>query len=84
MGSHRIEIAHATALTGIFLLVLSTQTLSGIDHASRGLVTERAMVVSAHPLASEVGVEIMKRGGNAIEPGKRMLSSMTPTILEKE
>ena len=84
MRSSRIEIASATVLSCIFLLVFSTQILSGIDHVSRGLVTERTMVVSAHPLASEVGVEIMKRGGNAIEPGKRMLSSMTPTILEKE
>ncbi|GAB3202414.1 gamma-glutamyltranspeptidase/glutathione hydrolase [Pontibacter aydingkolensis] len=33
----------------------------------RGLITENAMVVSAHPLASEVGAAILKRGGNAID-----------------
>ncbi len=32
-----------------------------------GLITDSAMVVSAHPLASEVGTEILKKGGNAIE-----------------
>ncbi len=32
-----------------------------------GLITDSAMVVSAHPLASKVGVEIMKKGGNAID-----------------
>ncbi|MBA4054447.1 MAG: gamma-glutamyltransferase, partial [Marivirga sp.] len=32
-----------------------------------GLVTDSAMVVSAHPLASKVGVEILRKGGNAID-----------------
>jgi gamma-glutamyltranspeptidase/glutathione hydrolase len=32
-----------------------------------GLMADSAMVVSAHPLASQVGVDIMKRGGNAID-----------------
>lgn len=33
----------------------------------RGLVTDSAMVVSAHPLASQVGVAILKKGGNAVD-----------------
>jgi gamma-glutamyltranspeptidase / glutathione hydrolase len=32
-----------------------------------GLTTDSAMVVSAHPLASRVGVEIMRKGGNAVD-----------------
>lgn len=32
-----------------------------------GLITDSAMVVSAHPLASKVGADIMKRGGNAVD-----------------
>jgi gamma-glutamyltranspeptidase / glutathione hydrolase len=32
-----------------------------------GLVTDSAMVVSAHGLASRVGVDIMRKGGNAID-----------------
>jgi gamma-glutamyltranspeptidase/glutathione hydrolase len=33
----------------------------------QGLVTNKAMVVSANPLASQVGSAIMKQGGNAID-----------------
>jgi gamma-glutamyltranspeptidase/glutathione hydrolase len=32
-----------------------------------GLITDSAMVVSAHPLASQVGAAIMRKGGNAID-----------------
>ncbi|QOI98107.1 MAG: gamma-glutamyltransferase [Flammeovirgaceae bacterium] len=32
-----------------------------------GLITDSAMVVSAHPLASKVGADIMRRGGNAVD-----------------
>ena len=31
------------------------------------VVTDSAMVVSAHPLASKVGVDILKKGGNAVD-----------------
>ncbi len=41
----------------------STETKKQIT----GLVADSAMVVSAHPLASKVGIDIMKKGGNAID-----------------
>lgn len=37
------------------------------DRAIRGEVEKNAMVVSAHPLASAVGRDILKQGGNAVD-----------------
>ena len=38
-----------------------------VSCAQRGLVTQNAMVVSARAEASKIGVEIMKKGGNAFD-----------------
>ena len=44
------------------LIILFLPTLhAGSEYAKNG------MVVSAHRLASEVGVEVMKKGGNAVD-----------------
>lgn len=37
-----------------------------ILHAQQGLIVSKAMVVSAREEASQIGVDIMKKGGNAL------------------
>lgn len=49
------------------LLVVAVAACSTKREPVVGLVVDSAMVVSAHPLASRIGAEILRKGGNAID-----------------
>ena len=52
----------------LLLAISAVACTSNLRHERiTGLVADSAMVVSAHPLASQVGVNIMRKGGNAVD-----------------
>ncbi|WP_439475761.1 gamma-glutamyltransferase [Algoriphagus formosus] len=57
----------AALLLSIPILVFSCQSPSEEREPKRGLIAEKAMVVSARGEASRIGIEIMKKGGNAFD-----------------
>jgi len=67
-----IELKFLSKLFGfplLFVLIVSCSenTVKVNSQFNLGLVADSCMVVSAHPIASNVGVDIMKKGGNAID-----------------
>ena len=57
------------ATMALALAFMACQNQAPIDdpNIARGLIASKAMVVSAHPIASNVGKEIMEKGGNAVD-----------------
>lgn len=43
------------------------KTPESLYEVDKSVVAEKAMVVSPHPLASDIGADILRRGGNAID-----------------
>ncbi|MFC6997761.1 gamma-glutamyltransferase [Rufibacter roseus] len=66
-----------TLFRNIFLLVMvllqfvgcrfSSQKTVSTAQGERGVIASKGMVVSAHPEASRIGLEILKKGGNAYD-----------------
>lgn len=59
-------IARNLSLIGLlFLLACRTEPVS--YEAEKSVVYQRAAVVTPHPLASDIGKEVLERGGNAVD-----------------
>lgn len=53
------------SLLAIIVLLIACSSTKRSHHTTSGVIGQQAMVVSAHPLASEVGSRILRQGGNA-------------------
>lgn len=51
----------------LLLITLLCSNCSDKNHSVKGLITKEAMVVSAYPNASEIGKNILHKGGNAFD-----------------
>lgn len=58
-------------LPAVLMLFIALQSNAQINpysyHSQKNITCSNGAVVSAHPLASKVGVDILKKGGNAID-----------------
>ena len=50
----------------LILIIVACQTREKKEPVT-GLIADSAMVVTAQPLASQVGVDIIRKGGNAVD-----------------
>src|SRR5688572_11707347 len=51
----------------IFVVVCKRSGTASIYNIQKSATSSRGMVVTAHPLATEAGIEILKKGGNAAD-----------------
>lgn len=53
-----------------------------VDTIARGLVADSAMVVCAHPVAAQVGIGILRKGGNAVDAAVAVQLALLVTFPE--
>lgn len=71
LAKYLVNIRFSPYLFSLFFLItaLSCNTLGRISdyESSKQATGTKAMVVSAHPIATKVGLQVLKEGGNAID-----------------
>jgi gamma-glutamyltranspeptidase / glutathione hydrolase len=66
----------------LLVVAIAACTIKPTHKSVTGLLGDSAMVVSAHPLASQVGVGILRKGGNAIDAAIAVQFALTVVFPE--
>jgi gamma-glutamyltranspeptidase / glutathione hydrolase len=67
MKIFRLQISKTYLIIVLFFLVMSCQKKETLSYDYRGIIVEKAMVVSARQEASQIGLSILQKGGNAFD-----------------
>ncbi len=69
----------------LYLLLFTVNLLASCTPKKEkviGVIADSAMVVTAHPIASQVGVDILKKGGNAVDAAIAVQFALTVVFPE--
>jgi len=67
MKFFRLQISKSYLLPVLFFMAVSCHKKETFSDENRGIIAERAMVVSAREEASQIGLSILQKGGNAFD-----------------
>ena len=66
----------------VLFLASCSKPVEQKSSVARGLVGDSAMVVCAHPVAAQVGVDVLKKGGNAVDAAVAVQLALLVTFPE--